>query len=313
MLVCQPFVAFWLKAEDIHSVSFGMNIPSMSLVIASVTLLGLGASRWLTGQDQPSSIHHVPPLTSLQGGYQFLTSKIFSESDDRRMLDLFSGLRVSDVSDGMDAMGLPNVGLLDEDVAPLWMNNETFGHRFVGIAVTARYVPTQAVQRQRSESEFEYFAAEWHQNKASDSFIHLLRPGSVVVIDDPSRVESGTVNANNVLTWISRGCVGVVTNGGVRDADEIMTQRVPVYHRRPGRGIRAGRAELESVNRPVVVGGVCVMPGDIIVADGDGVALVPRVHAERVARYAQRIHEKDRENRRELYKQLARDIDRSFR
>ena len=167
---------FGLKVGCAGCVSLLMNMPSMSLVIAGVTLLGLGASRWLTGQDQPGSINHVPPLSSLQGGYQFLTSKVFSEADDRRMLDLFAGLRVADISDGMDAIGLPNVGLLDEDVAPLWMNNETFGHRFVGIAVTARFVPTQAVQRKRTESEFEYFAAEWHQNKAADPFIHLLRP-----------------------------------------------------------------------------------------------------------------------------------------
>jgi 4-hydroxy-4-methyl-2-oxoglutarate aldolase len=64
-----------------------------------------------------------------------------------------------------------------------------------------------------------------------------------------------------VLNWKARGCCGVVTNGSVRDSDEIMTQKTPVYYKKAGRRIRAGRVELESVNRPIVVGGVCVIPG----------------------------------------------------
>jgi regulator of RNase E activity RraA len=146
---------------------------------------------------------------------------------------------------------------------------------------------------------------DWHQNKASGPFLHIMRPGSVMVIDDAPGTDSGTVNSNNVLNWATRGCVGVVTTGGVRDSDEIMTQKMPVYFSKPGRGLRAGRVELESVNRAVVVGGACVMPGDVIVADGDGVVMVPRVYAEKVARYAQRVRYQDRENRRALYEQLA--------
>ena len=73
-----------------------------------------------------------------------------------------------------------------------------------------------------------------------------------------------------------RGCVGVVTSGTARDTDEIDAQGIPLYYRKPGRGIRPGRNEIESVNRPIVVGGVLVMPGDVVVADGDGVIVVPR-------------------------------------
>lgn len=77
---------------------------------------------------------------------------------------------------------------------------------------------------------------------------------------------------------------GVVTSGGLADTDEIIHHKVPVYHRRFGRGLRPGRNELESVNRPVNVGGVMVRPGDVVVADGDGVIVVPREYAEEVAK-----------------------------
>ena len=76
---------------------------------------------------------------------------------------------------------------------------------------------------------------------------------------------------------------GVVTSGGVADTDEIIKEKTPVYYKRLARGLRPGRNELESVNRPVMCGGVLVRPGDVIVADGDGVVVVPREYAESVA------------------------------
>ena len=61
---------------------------------------------------------------------------------------------------------------------------------------------------------------------------------------------------------------------------------MPTYFRRLARGIRPGRNELESVNRPVTIGGVLVRPGDVVVADGDGIVVVPRERALEVAEAA---------------------------
>lgn len=59
------------------------------------------------------------------------------------------------------------------------------------------------------------------------------------------------------------------------------------------------------MNRPVVIGGVLVCPGDVVVADGDGVVVVHRKAAPDVARFARTILEKDKAGRRNLYKRLG--------
>ena len=88
---------------------------------------------------------------------------------------------------------------------------------------------------------------------------------------------------------------------------------MPLYLKQVGRGIRPGRNEVESVNRPIVLGGVLVMPGDVVVADGDGVIVVPRAHALEVARYAHKVIDGDKNARRDLYKKLGLPEDSSTR
>ncbi len=61
----------------------------------------------------------------------------------------------------------------------------------------------------------------------------------------------------NIMAWQSAGAVGVVTDATARDTDEIATQKVPLYFRKPGRGIRPGRNVVESVNRPRSSSGAC--------------------------------------------------------
>jgi regulator of RNase E activity RraA len=107
------------------------------------------------------------------------------------------------------------------------------------------------------------------------------------------------------MGWKLAGCVGVVTNATARDTDEIATEKMPLYFREPGRGIRPGRNEIESINRPIVCGGVLVEPGDVIVADGDGVIAVPRAKAKEVAEYARAILDGDKAGRRNLYQKLG--------
>ena len=255
-----------------------------------------------------------PGAADSRAGRGLIATPVFSEAEDQRMLGLFAGLRVADVSDGLDAVGLPNTGLMDAAIRPLWRDTEHYRHRFVGVAVTARYVPTQLSRVGPSKTEdYDRWVSAWYTTRSPEPFVPLLRPGSALVIEDALQADVGSIGSNNIMSWKLRGCVGVVTSATARDTDEIVTERIPLYFRRPGRGIRPGRNEIESVNRPVVVGGVTVIPGDIIVADGDGVVVVPRARAEEVARYARRILEGDKEGRRELYKKLKIPTDDSVR
>ena len=257
----------------------------------------------------------TPDLTSLRAGKSFLETAVYSAEDDKRILALFEGLRVADVTDGMDAVGLQNVGLMDPEIHPLWKDVQTFAHRIIGVAVTARYVPTNRgpAGRMSSVEDYDKWAGSWYNQLSSEPVTDVLREGSVLVLDDASAMDVGSIGSNNIMAWKARGMAGVVTNATARDTDEIATERVPLYFRSPGRGIRPGRNEIESVNRPIVCGGVLVMPGDIVVADGDGVVVVPRAHAEAVARYAQGVIEKDKAARRKLYEQLNLPPDPSIR
>jgi regulator of RNase E activity RraA len=279
----------------------------MRAIALSLTVLAAANAR---AQVAPGA----DPAADLRTGKSFISTPVFSEEEDRKLLALFEGLRVADATDGMDAAGLPNVGLMDPEIRPLWKDAKNYRHRFIGIAVTARYVPTNRAQAGKLPAQqYDDWVGEWYDKLSPEPFEAVLRKGSALVIDDAEHADVGSIGSYNILSWKLHGAVGVVTDQTSRDLDEIETEGVPLYFRRPGRGIRPGRNEIESVNRPIVCGGVLVVPGDVVVADGDGVLVVPRTHAEEVARYARKIIEGDKDARRELYRKLGLPPDPSIR
>src|SRR5688572_18679746 len=249
---------------------------------------------------------------SLRAGSTLMPVKVYSLEDDRKVLKAFEGLRVADVSDGMDFVGLHDIGLVNPSILPLWKDATNYAHRIIGIAVTVRYVPTQQPPAgKRSEADFDKWVGDFYNQRTPEPFVPLLREGSVVVIEEAPETDVGSIGSNNIMNWKLHGAVGVITSGTCRDTDEIITQKVPLYFRHPGRGIRPGRNEVESVNRPIVLGGALVMPGDVIVADGDGVIVVPRAVAIDVAAYAHKVIDGDKNARRDLYKKLGLPEDKS--
>lgn len=244
---------------------------SISLLFAIAATLSVPA--WA---QQPAE-KTIPDKVQL-----FIPYKDYSAEDNKRVLDEYKYLRVADVSDGMDVVGLQNIGLVNPEIHALWKDTEHFTHRVAGIAVTARYVPTNRREPKMDNKTI----SQWYSTITSEAFMKVLTPGSVLVIDAMEDGESRSIGSSNIMSWKKLGMIGLVTSGGLADTDEIIAEKVPTYFRRLARGIRPGRNELESVNRPVTIGGVLVRPGDVVVADGDGVVVVPRERALEVAEAA---------------------------
>ena len=278
--------------------------PTTAFLIALSLVLFLGYSTSFSQE-----------LTTPQGK-RILQNKSFDDSEKARkqILELYKDLRVTDVLDGMDLIGLQDIGLMDNNIRPLWRDVDNFTHRFVGFAITVRHVPSDVRVGQHSFPDLKGFRKfkDEQYGRAPDAWTAVAKPGDVAVIDANGVFETGFIGSNNSLGYAEKGIAGVVTNAGARDTDEIIKVKKPPVYCRNGystRGIRPGRLIAESFNFPINCGGVLVYPGDVIVADGDGVIVVPREHALEVGRLAREINEEDEESRGERFKRLGIPLD----
>jgi regulator of RNase E activity RraA len=228
-------------------------------------------------------------------------------SDDKKaqLVKTAAGLRVTDICDGMDAVGLQDVGTMEVDIRPLWRDVEGFAHRIYGFAHTVRFLPTNKRAGTMSVDDFDRWKNDWYEKLANAPRRDQILQYDIIVIDGGEIPDCGFIGSHNTLEWVQAGAVGAVTNGGCRDTDEIIRQKVPVYSRYTRHGIRPGRVELDGLNENVNVGGAMVRAGDFVVADGDGVIVVPVEVAERVVSYARRVQDADKKTRRAFYDKLG--------
>lgn len=217
---------------------------------------------------------------------------------------LFDGLRVSDVRDGMDWIGLFSKGTLNRDIRPLFE-----GARLAGPALTVRLVASQVQAPALTPTEYTEWARNyWYKEMHIEPYVSEITKGDVIVIDAPD-LGVGQLGSWNTLNFFLRGAQGVVSSGGVRDVDECRMQKVPVFAQYISQTMTQGRIEYLEHNVPITVGGQRVNPGDLVVGDGDGVIVVPQEHMEEVAKYARQEAVNDKRGRRKMYEQLGWSLD----
>ncbi len=194
------------------------------------------------------------------------------------LIAAFQGLATSTIGNVLDDMGLGGIGLNMRPVAG--------GMRFVGAALTVKEVT--GAQHAYQASEFGLGAV-----------IDMCQPMDVVVIDNGGQQVSTWGGVASVAA-LQNGVTGLVVDGGVRDADEIIELGFPVFSRHVVPLSGKTRIKVIEINTTVKIDGMSVHPGDIVIGDTSGIVVVPLAHAAEVARKANVLEQQDRQASEEI-------------
>lgn len=145
--------------------------------------------------------------------------------------------------------------------------------RVVGLARTLRYVPNR-------EDLFKTHGGGFNaQKKAIDS----VNEGEILVMEARGEKGTGTIGDILALRAQVRGAAAIITDGGVRDFSAVAAMEMPTYYSNPHPAVLGRRHIPWDTDITIACGGTTVQPGDIIVADSDGILVIPPALADEVA------------------------------
>jgi regulator of RNase E activity RraA len=228
-----------------------------------------------------------------------------SNQEGLELIELFKRLRVTDVRDGMDWMGYHHYGTVDYSIRPLFRPETSI----IGIARTARYVPYEGPVPALAPEEYTKWVKMYYTEICYDPWGKDIQQGDFVCLDIAG-LDVGLLGSNNTLACKKLGAVGFLLNGGgIRDTDECILQKINVWSKHVSQPMDQARIRYIEKDISIGIGGVAIYPGDVVVADGDGVIVVPRKVAKDVAKYAWQEASADKKSRKQLYIDLGMKLD----
>lgn len=225
------------------------------------------------------------------------------EMTNLEIIEMYKGLRVTDVRDGMDWMGYHHYGTVHHSIRPLYRTTA------IGIARTARYLPFEGPAPHMTGDEYTKWSNWYYSEVCTDPWGKDIEPGDFVCVDICG-LDVGLLGSNNTLNCKGKGAVGFLTNGGgIRDTDECILQEIPVWSKFVSQPMDQARIRYYEKDIPIAIGGVAIYPGDLVVADGDGVVVVPRKIVADVAKYAWQEASADKKARKRMYLEMDMELD----
>jgi regulator of RNase E activity RraA len=147
------------------------------------------------------------------------------------------------------------------------------GVKMVGRALTMRYLPVrpdlvEAVQTLAKEGDWDY---QYNVRGGED-----VKPGDVVLVELGGAVDRATFMGDVTgIAMKTAGAVGIVVDGGIRDLNEFLPMKdFPVYYKGAHASAMADHIGVEW-NAPVRIGGITVLPGDVVIGDEEGILVFP--------------------------------------
>ncbi len=170
-------------------------------------------------------------------------------------------------------MGLPNQAV-HADIRPL-----VRGRRIAGPARTIR-------GKSLGQDEGKWGTA------FSYEFFRQIEAGDVIVFDCGGHAQGGPWGGNTAATARVKGAAGIIIDGGTRDYSDLVEMQFPTFCRFVTPVLAHGRFQITDINEPVHLTGqieaqVKVTPGDFVIADDDGIVVIPQQHLEAVLRFAE--------------------------